>query len=127
MKRRRHGSRRGLDDAVWVDENNKKYDSLEDIELESIQSFSLFNFYYKFGKMTQFDKTSILFKLQNYYDSRVFDPSDFADYLTLRKIEFKLYFVPAIAAGLSENLKNLIMIIKLNWRAMKQRAMKGAV
>lgn len=110
---------------MWVDDNNKKYDSLVDVDIKSIQFFSLCNYHFKFGEMSPFDKTSILMKVQSYFNSRTFNPYDFVDYLTLRRIDFSLYFVPVISAGIMENLRNLFVIIELNWRMMKQRAMKG--
>jgi hypothetical protein len=106
---------------MWADEDGQVYESLVDIEFQSIQSFRLYNFYFKFGEMTLFDKVSILMKVQSYYDCRVFNPFDFADYLALRKIDYKLYFIPALSSGAMENLLNLKAIMRINWRILRQK------
>jgi hypothetical protein len=111
----------------WVDDKGKTYNTMLETGLKEINSFSLYNYYFKFGEMTPFDATSIMMKVQTYYDKHEFNPFDFVDYLMLRKVNFKLWFVPMITAGILENLKHFNVIVKLNWRMLKQKAMKGAV
>lgn len=98
----------------WVDNNNQQFTNLLEIEFKKLNSFHCRHYYFKFGEMSEFDRTSILMRLQRYNNQNLFDPFDFVDFLLIRKIPFRLFFIPTIKENLKSNLFHLKVIVKLN-------------
>ncbi|OPY64109.1 MAG: hypothetical protein A4E56_00163 [Pelotomaculum sp. PtaU1.Bin065] len=102
----------------WVDDKNNKYDILTKTDLKKIDTFEYGYYYFRFGEMTEFDRTSILMKVQSYYDKKVFWPSEFVNYMLNRGIRFKIYYRPVISEGILNNFLHLKLILKLNLRIL---------
>ncbi len=98
----------------WTDESNQQFSNLLEVGFEKINSFHLNHYYFKFGEMSEPDRTSILMRLQRYNNQNLFDPFDFVDFLLVRKIPFRLFFIPTLKENLKSNLFHLKVILKLN-------------
>lgn len=53
------------------------------------------------------------------YNNKGFNPSEFVEFLSVRKIPFQLYFIPEFKKGIRENLRHLKVIVSLNLRMRK--------
>ncbi|SHF15462.1 hypothetical protein SAMN02745133_01945 [Desulforamulus putei DSM 12395] len=100
----------------WIGENGK-YDNLLEIGFDSIESFKILCYYFKFDKLTSVDCTSILMKIQSQLENG-FDPEDFVEYLALRKIKFTLSFVPSTYLTVQGNWEHFKNVIKLNLKIL---------
>lgn len=102
----------------WVSEDGHKYNKLTETDITSISSFSIGCYYFKFSKMSPFDRTSLMYKFQSHHDNNEFNPYDFVDYLLVRKIKFLLLFRPISGASFKINMRHLKVIARLNFRIL---------
>ncbi|MCL6477838.1 MAG: hypothetical protein K6T65_05425 [Peptococcaceae bacterium] len=102
----------------WVGDNNQKFNTLIDWDPDELLSFSFGFFYFEFGKMTLFDRTSLLFKIQNFHENKQHDPYELVDYLLLRNIQYRLRFIPKIKGGFRNNMLALAIVLELNLRKL---------
>jgi hypothetical protein len=88
--------------------------TLQEVTSCKLSDITIGCFYFSFGTIKEIEQTSILFKIQQYNDQQIFKPEEFVSFLRVRKIPFKLRWIPCHTWSLRKNLKLFLLIAKLN-------------
>lgn len=86
--------------------------------ITEIRTLTFVNYCFAFGELKPVEHNSILMKLENFHNNG-FVPEDFVEYLMVRRIPFKLYFVPNFKRSFWENIDNLWRISKIKYSQRK--------
>lgn len=105
----------------WIDNNNQKFNTLVEWDIDELLSFSFGFFCFEFGEMTSFDRASLLFKIQNFHENKQHNPYELVDYLLLRNIQYRLRFIPKIKGGFRNNILAFVIVLKLNLRKIMRK------
>lgn len=103
----------------FTDQDGNKINTLLEAGFSQIDQFMIGCYYFSFGPMKEVDLTSIMFKMQQYHNQRVFKAEEFVSFLRVRKIPFKLRWIPCRTWTLKSNLQHFLFITKLNSQTRK--------
>lgn len=103
----------------WVDEHGNNHGNIADFNLQAVTSFRCDFYYFVFNDMSVVNTTSVSFKIQKCFDEKVFNPTEFTDYLLARNVKFKLMFTPIPERGLADNLMHLMCVFIINFKHLK--------
>ncbi len=99
---------------TFIDQDGIKKETLLEYGISTITSFKIQCYWFTFGFMKDVDVISIILKVQQYYDQKLFNQKEFINFLRVRKIPFKLKWIPCLERTFRENLLHFLFITRCN-------------
>ena len=94
----------------WVDESDNQISNIFESNIATIETLTIGCLNFKFSKLTDFDNTSIMIRIQNQLDQELFNPFELAEMLNGHGIPYKLTWIPQAYLSPLTNLQQLISI-----------------
>lgn len=110
---------------MWTNQDGEKFNTLVEQDIAKATSFSYKWFEFKFNDAVGIDATSIALKIQSFFTDG-FNAYEFAKWLFIRGIEYKMKFIPYTGDGILQLLNYYIFYKRIRARERKWQEKSAA-